>query len=117
MKYPIVATAYAQELSKELQRARAIAKSNIQKEQKKHYDRKSKECELEVGDLVMLKVQPRFKLDRFYKGPFTVESLTATNAVIRMSNDSSAEPWNISRQRLSKCYPGLDTPTNCDVDK
>ena len=91
--------------------ARAIAKSNIQpraqKEQKKHYDRKSKECELEVGDLVKLKVQPRFKLDRSYKGPFTVESLTATNAVIRMSNDSSAEPWNISRQRLSKCYPGM----------
>ena len=95
-----MATAYAQELSKELQRAKAIAKSNIQKaqkEQKKHYDRKSKECELEVGDLVMLKVQPRFKLDRSYKGPFTVESLTATNAVIWMSNDSSAEPWNISR--------------------
>ena len=114
VKYPIVATAYAQELSKELQRARAIAKSNIQKaqkEQKKHYDRKSKECELEVGDLVKLKVQPRFKLDRSYKGPFTVESLTATNAVIWMSNDSSAEPWNISCQRLSKCYPGMEQVT------
>ena len=36
----------------------------------------------------MLKVQPRFKLDHCYKGPFTVESLTATNAVIKVRGDT-----------------------------
>ena len=55
-----------------------------------------------------LKVQPRFKLDHCYKGPFTVESLTATNAVIKVRGDNSAEPWNVSRQRLSKCHPGME---------
>ena len=83
----------AQELSKDLQKARAITKNNIQKaqkDQKKHYDRKSKMCELQVEDSVILKVKPRFKLDRSYKGSFTVESLTATNAVIQMSGDSCA---------------------------
>ena len=111
VKYPIVATEYAKEVLRELKRARAVAKDNIQKaqnNQKRHYDHKSKERELKVGDLVMLKVQPRFKLDRCYKGPFTVESLIATNAVIKVRGDNSAEPWNVSRQRLSKCHPGME---------
>lgn len=109
--YPIVATEYAKELSLELKRARKAAKDNIEKsqrEQKKQYDRRSKECDLQVGDLVMLKVQPRFKLDRSYKGPFTIQSLTTTNAVIKLVGDASAEPWNVSRQRLSKCHHGMD---------
>ena len=45
VKYPIVATEYAKEVSRELKRARAVAKDNIQKaqkNQKRHYDRKSK---------------------------------------------------------------------------
>ena len=56
----------------------------------------------------MLKVQPRFKLDRSYKGPFQIESLTSTNAVIQLVNDNSVEPWNVSRQRLSKCRPEME---------
>ena len=111
VKYPIVATDYGKELSLELKRARQAAKVNIQraqKDQKKYYDQNCKNCELKVGDLVMLKVQSRFKLDRSYKGPFTIQSLTATNAVIRLANDDSAEPWNVSRQRLSKCHPGME---------
>ena len=73
VKYPIVDTEYAKEVSKELKRARAVAKDNIQKaqkNQKRHYDRKLKECKLKVGDLVMLKVQPLFKLDLSYKGRY-----------------------------------------------
>ena len=111
VKYPIVATEYAKEVSKELKRARAVAKDNIQKaqkNQKRHYDYKSKDCELKVGDIAMLKVQPRYKLHHCYKGPFTVESLTATNAVIKVRGDSSAELWNVSRQCLSKCHPGME---------
>ena len=67
-----------------------------------------KECELQKEDLVMLKVQPRFKLDRTYRGPFEVQSLTSTDAVIKLINDKNAEPWNVSRQRLSKCHPGME---------
>ena len=52
VRYPIVATEYAKELSLQLKKARAVAKENIersQKEQKKYYDRRSKECELQIG--------------------------------------------------------------------
>ena len=56
----------------------------------------------------MLKVQPLFKLDHSYKGPFTVEPLTTTNTVIKVRGNSSAEPWNVSRQHLSKCHPGME---------
>ena len=59
--------------------------------------------DLKVGNLVMLSVQPRYKLDRQFKGPFVIESLTETNAVIQVKGDKKAEPWNVSRQRLSKC--------------
>jgi len=53
----------------------------------------------------MLNVQPQFKLDRPYRGPF--EIVTSTNAVIKL-NDKNAEPWNVFRQRLSKCHPGME---------
>ena len=54
--------------------------------------------DLKVGDLVMLSTQPRFKLDRQFKGPFVIESLTATNAVIRVKGDKNGEPWNIPQR-------------------
>ena len=105
-RFPTIETEYGRELVKELGQARAIAKQNIgkkQQEQKKHYDQRTKDVKLRVGDLVMLKTEPRFRLDRSYKGPFEIKSLTSTNAVIQLKDDSSAEEWNVSRQRLSLC--------------
>ena len=87
VRYPVVESEYAKELAKELQQTRALALKNIQakqKVQKKYYDRKSKVKELKIGDLVMLKTQSRFHLDRSYKGPFVVQSVTSTNAVINL---------------------------------
>ena len=43
-----------------------------QKQQKKYYDKKAKNCELKAGDLAVLKVQPKFKLDRQFEGPFII---------------------------------------------
>ena len=109
--YTTIATEYAKELAVRLKRARATAKDNIQRsqrDQKKYYDRNSKEFDLQVGNLVLLKVQPHFKLDSSYKESFTVQSLTSMNTVIKLVGDKSAEPWNISRQRLSKCHPGME---------
>ena len=62
-------TDYGQELAKDLKKVREIAKQTIQKkqrEQKKFYDRRCKEVKLKVEDLVMLKTEPRFHLDRSY---------------------------------------------------
>ena len=53
----------------------------------------------------MLKVEPRFRLDRPYTRPFRIQSLTTTNAVIMSMDNCNGEPINISRQRLSKASP------------
>ena len=85
VKYPVIETEFGKELAKELKCARELARKNIQsaqRAQKQHYDRGVKDVELQVGDLVMLKVEPKFRLDRVYKGPFQIKSLTSTNAVI-----------------------------------
>jgi len=112
-RYPIMETEYGQELVRELKQARSVAKQNIgkkQKEQKRYYDQRSKEVELRVGDLVMLKTEPRFKLDRSFKGPFVVKSLSSTNAMIQLKDESTAELLNVSRQRLSRCEPAMALP-------
>ena len=113
-RYPTIETEYGQELVKELKQARAIAKQNIEKTlkyQKKYYDRKVKDVKLNIGDLVMLKTEPRFRLDRSYKGPFKIKSLTSTNVIIRLKNDNTAEELNVSRQRLSLCKPEMTSST------
>ena len=94
-------TEYGAALEKELKEVRLLAKKNLQvaqRKQKIQYDRGVKFVDLMVGNLVMLSVQPRYKLDRRFKGPFVFESLTKTNAVIRVKGDKSSEPWNVSRQ-------------------
>ena len=106
MKYPLVESEYAKELAKELKQVKALAQKNIQtkqSEQKRYYDRRSKIKDLKIGDIVMLKTQSRFRLDRSFKGPFVVQSVTSTNAVIRAKDIEDAEEINVFRQRLSIC--------------
>lgn len=107
--YPVVETEFAKELAKELKQARTLAQRNIQNKQKeqKYYDQRSKVKELRVGDLVMLKTALWFCLDRSFKGPFVVQSVTSTNAIIKVKDDPKAEPINVSRQRLSLCSDGM----------
>ena len=84
-------------VAKELKQARQLPKKQIQHNQKKFNDRRSKDVELKIVDRVMLKVEPRFKLDRSFKGPFVVKSLTSTNAVIRLQGDDNAEKIDVAR--------------------
>ena len=103
--YPTLETEYGQALFKELQSARDIAQKSIikaQQLQKHYYDRGATDNQLKEGELCMLKVEPRFRLDRQYKGPFRIQSLTTTNTIIKPTHDSNGEPINVSRQRLSK---------------
>ena len=104
-QFPVVESDYALALEKEL-KIRSVTKKNVeaaQRRQKKYYDKAAKDNGLTVGDLVMLKVQPKFKLDRHYKGPFIIKALTDTNAVIQIKTDVNAEELNVLRQSLSKC--------------
>ena len=107
-------TEYGQELVRELKQVCSVTKQNIgkkQKEQKKYYDQRSKEIELQVGDLVMLKTEPWFKLDHSFKGPFVVKSLTSTNAMIQLKDDDTTELLNVSRQWLSCCDLAISAAT------
>ena len=60
----------------------------------------------------MLKTAPCFQLDRSFKGPFILKTVTPTNAVVQLKDDAHVELINISRQRLSKCNTeiGHSTP-------
>jgi len=65
VKYPVVASDFAKELMEELRYARAITRKNMKKgqaEQKKNYDHRARDSELQVGNLVMLKILPHCRL-------------------------------------------------------
>ena len=104
-KFPILETDYGVALEKELNLnlPKHLNLEALQKQQKKYYDKKVKNLELKAGDLVMLKIQPKFKLDRQFQGPFIILSLTATNAILQAKDDKNGETIIVSRQRLSKC--------------
>ena len=48
----------------------------------------SKESKRREGDLVMLKVEPKFKLDRTFQGPYGVHVVTSTSARVQPINDA-----------------------------
>ena len=109
---PVLETDYARELFAETKRARQLAKQNIERAQtaqKKQYDKHSRCSTLSEGDLVMLKVEPRFKLDRSYRGPYRVQGVTPTNVFIRPVNDPNGEVLDVSIQRVSKCSEMLSS--------
>lgn len=110
---PIVETEYARELFKELKQARQLAQKTIQKSQKQQkvqYDKGAKESCVIEGDIVMLKVEPRFRLDRNYKGPYRVVGVTSTNAFIHPLSDPT-DQITVSLQRVSKCDNSLSSVT------
>ena len=109
---PVLETDYARELFAETKRARQLAKQTIERAQtaqKKQYDKHSRCSTLSEGDLVMLKVEPRFKLDRSYRGPYRVQGVTPTNVFIRPVNDPNGEVLDVSIQRVSKCSEMLSS--------
>ena len=87
---PLVETEYARELFKELKQATQLAQKTIQKsqgQQKVQCDKGAKDSCVIEGDIVMLKVEPRFCLDRNYKGPYRVVGVTSMNAFIHPLSD------------------------------
>ena len=51
----------------------------------------------------MLKVDPKFKFDRSYRGPYCVHGVTATSVRIQPINKPDEEVICVSLQRLSRC--------------
>ena len=58
----------------------------------------------------MLKVEPRFRLDRSYKGPYRVVGVTSMNVFIHLLNDPT-DQITVSLQRVSKCDNSLSAAT------
>ena len=76
---------------------------NAQKSQKKQYDKRSHPVTIKAGDTVFVKVQPKFKLDRNYHGPYRVYEATDTNVKVKPVSSPDAESRTISLQQVSKC--------------
>jgi len=71
---------------------------------KRYYDRKTKEKNYQVGDLVALECQPKFKLDKYYKGPFQVVS-PPTETTVKISNPfDDTKIYNVSLSRVKPWF-------------
>ena len=79
-------------------------KIKAQSSQKHQYDKTaSSDQKIQEGDLVMLRVKPCFKLDRPFRGPYRVHTVTSTCVHIQLINQPDAELITVSLQRLSHC--------------
>ena len=90
-----------------MKKIRNVVKQQIkksQKSQKHQYDKHVKESKIRTGDLVMLKVELTFKLDRSFRGPYRVHDVTPTCASIQPINSPNEETVFVSLQRLSRCH-------------
>jgi len=75
MKHPTVELEYDRELFRELKQVHDLARRNISKAQfgqKVQYSKSASEVKIGEEDLMMLKVKPRFKLDRTFRGLYGV---------------------------------------------
>jgi len=101
---------YGRELFSELKRIREIAKQKIKKaqhSQKIQYDKGVKDSRIRKGDIMTLRVNPKFKLDRSFHGPYQVHGVTSTSARIQPMNKPDDELICVSLQCLS-CCTGLN---------
>jgi len=107
-KPPVVTveSANGRELFQELKRVRNLARQNIRKapsSQKRQYDRHAKATRIKEGNLVMLKVDTKFKLEQAFRSPYKVHKVTSTCACIQPVSRPDQEQIFVSLQRLSKC--------------
>ena len=59
----------------------------------------------------MLKSEPRFKLDRSFKGPYRVTEVTATNGMVKPLNAPDKDTMIVPLQHLSKCHQQFSKDT------
>ena len=111
-KYQIDLEDYTAELTAHMSDAWAMARDNVrkaQKKQKRHYDRKSKQPVLKVGDRVMVYFPnvvrgKAWKFARPYYGPYVIESLTSTNAEVRLVDRPADDTIFVALERVRPCY-------------
>jgi len=109
-KTPVIYSEYGTTLFKKLKRIRKLARKNIhqaQSTQKKQYDKSTHPVIINVGDLVMLQEQPKFKLDCTYQGPYRVYEVSDTNAKVKPITEPDDNMRTVSLQKVSKCRSGM----------
>ena len=105
-KTPVIYSEYGKTLFKELKVICDIARENTQhaqSSQKRQYDKASCPVSTKIGDTVVVKTQPKFKLDRTFHGPFQVYKVTDTNVKVKPVTNPDAESRTLSLQQVSKC--------------
>ena len=104
---------YGRELFQEMKQITQVVhatkdqEKKAQRSQKHQYDKHVKETQIEVGDLVMLKVEPKFKFDRTFHGPYRVHNVTSTCAGIQPINSPYKDTIFLSLQLLSHCHASM----------
>ena len=106
---------YRHGLTDSLTTAWALAKEYIkgaQEQQKKMYDRGTKDHRFKVGDRVMIYMPiavtgKSWKLARPYHGPYRILGVTPNNIEARLVDDVDAEPIFVAVSRVRMCSPGM----------
>lgn len=94
--------AYDKEIKYRLQTANRRAQSILTKlkiTRKQNYDAESKPANITINDLVLLKKEPRHKLDPLYTGPYKVKSLCKPNCTI-INNKGNEYTVHMDRLRV-----------------
>ena len=111
-KTPVIYSEYGKTLFKEIKLIRDIAIKNIQQaqsSQKRQFGKSSCLVSIEVGGTVFVKVQPKFKLDHNFHGPFRVYKVTGNNAKVKLTTNPDVESRTLSLQQISKCRGSFST--------
>ena len=106
---------YHVSLATSLTEAWSNAKQHLkraQQEQKKQYNKRTREAKLKVGDRVMVYMPAqvtgkRRKLALPYQGPFRVLDVTTTGVSVRPVDRPEQEPILVNKDRVTKCPPEL----------
>ena len=98
---------YAIEIRLRLEKALRTAKNLVDKEKIKRVNKsidKSNNLNLEVGDLVVINVFNRKKLDVPYKGPYKIIKRLGVNSIIEIGNNFKEVHNNILKKYSAQIY-------------
>ncbi len=71
-----------------------------QEKQKKYYDQKTKDKNFEIGDLVVVETNPKFKIDKKYIGPLKIVALDVPNTVVLVDLKGKNESFRVNLSRV-----------------
>jgi len=107
MTLPLDYDSYRFFLSSTLQETQKIVLENVKKaqeKQKRYYDLKTKQRDFKIDDLVAVEVQPKFKLDKRFIGPFKIIAMDIPNTAVLADPHDQNRIIRVSLSRIKFWY-------------